>query len=718
MEVIKRQIFVLRDTLKDIIDYNIGTDMVPIEYHVMDFTVPATAAAVVYVLKPDGDLDKILADVLDNVISFKPTKGFFLEGLNAIQIRVVDNNKALVSFTETVRAGKSMKFDDNAEAQQETLIEQLLTKMGESDGNMKIERAERIAGDENEKAERKAEIDVERQRINNLAKLQEGSTTGDAELADIRVGADGKNYENAGDAVRGQVTALKEDLNENIVYLNNLNNYKTIDNYNNAIFLNGFEIGGITSSGGNITASNYSIRTIDYITAYGKHYFEHDIEIGIEIFKYSTDKVFEKRIIIDFAFEFEGDKLYKLLFYNKNNKAIKRVNEILHKVFVLSEPSLPIEDVKKKMENERTFLINENLVNPVSIEHGYYQRGNGEFILDEAFRCCKVPVFPEGTYYIKNKDLIVTFYDKNKKFLTSIPEHTLKQNIVTVPENCFYMGTSVTAEEEQTMYVTTVEDGFIPYSKKILVKRSDIDYSTLKSSVLADKTINVMGDSITGTDYTRPTWWEIIAERTGAKFNNYGISGTTIAHNNERHFYGKEPDANYNPEDASTWDTGNCFCERVDEMSILADGVIVMGGTNDNYKGKGTWDSTDTRTFYGALNVLITELLKAYPGKPILFCTMIQKPDSYKSNTENPLKTLLDKTLGADLTMEDRALCIKMKCEQYGVTCLDLYHCSGINGVDSETIYYKNDLLHPSHLAQERLANLIQDKLEVYWKEK
>nr|DAL05569.1 MAG TPA: Baseplate component [Caudoviricetes sp.] len=225
MEVIKRQIFVLRDTLKDIIDYNIGTDMVPIEYHVMDFTVPATAAAVVYVLKPDGELDKILADVLDNVISFQPAKEFFLEGLNAIQIRVVDNNKTLVSFTETVRARKNMKFDDDAEAQQKTLIEQLLTKMGESDGNMKIERAERIAGDENEKAERnkaiaaeqkerEKEIDVERQRINNLAKLQEGSTTGDAELADIRTGADGKIYENAGEAVRGQVTALKEETSE------------------------------------------------------------------------------------------------------------------------------------------------------------------------------------------------------------------------------------------------------------------------------------------------------------------------------------------------------------------------------------------------------------------------------------------------------------------------------------------------------------------------
>ena len=214
MEAIKRQIFVLRDTLKDTIDYNLGTDMVPIEYHIMDFSVPATAAAVVYVLKSDGELDKILADVLDNVISFRPTKGFFTEGLNAIRVRIVNDNKALVSFTETVRVGKNMKFDDDTETQQKTLIEQLLTKMGESDGNMKIERAERIAGDENEKAERKAEIDVERQRINNLAKLQEGSTTGDAELADIRTGADGKNYENAGDAVRGQVTALKEELKQ------------------------------------------------------------------------------------------------------------------------------------------------------------------------------------------------------------------------------------------------------------------------------------------------------------------------------------------------------------------------------------------------------------------------------------------------------------------------------------------------------------------------
>lgn len=64
---------------------------------------------------------------------------------------------------------------------------------------------------ENVKAD-KTEVAVERARINNLSKMKEGSTTGDAEIQDIRIGADGKKYPNAGEAVRGQLSELKKDL--------------------------------------------------------------------------------------------------------------------------------------------------------------------------------------------------------------------------------------------------------------------------------------------------------------------------------------------------------------------------------------------------------------------------------------------------------------------------------------------------------------------------
>lgn len=44
-------------------------------------------------------------------------------------------------------------------------------------------------------------------RVTQFEHLEEGSTTGDAELMDIRIGADGEEYESAGDAVREQMNA-------------------------------------------------------------------------------------------------------------------------------------------------------------------------------------------------------------------------------------------------------------------------------------------------------------------------------------------------------------------------------------------------------------------------------------------------------------------------------------------------------------------------------
>lgn len=58
----------------------------------------------------------------------------------------------------------------------------------------------------------KAQMDNIQKRMNTFTSLKDGSTTGDAELKDIRVAYDGKEYGNAGEAVREQASDIHKAL--------------------------------------------------------------------------------------------------------------------------------------------------------------------------------------------------------------------------------------------------------------------------------------------------------------------------------------------------------------------------------------------------------------------------------------------------------------------------------------------------------------------------
>ena len=167
----------LRNAIKEKIEVTKGTDMIPIELKVVDYNIPDYAIAVAYALGQTSDVPKkILCDVGNNAIKFTPSESFFEVGRNELMVRVLKDEKKLFTFCDTVICKDSaIKINDASEPQDPSLVEQLLNKMSD-------ETKDRLV-------------------------LQ-------SEVEDIRKGYDETVYASAGEAVRGQVANVKDDMSK------------------------------------------------------------------------------------------------------------------------------------------------------------------------------------------------------------------------------------------------------------------------------------------------------------------------------------------------------------------------------------------------------------------------------------------------------------------------------------------------------------------------
>ena len=94
----------------------------------------------------------------------------------------------------------------------------------------------------------KNELEVERKRIDNIIALPDGSTTADAELMDIRIGADGIQYDSSGEAVRQQF----KNINNNVSNVINELEMATPLNLT-------FKIGSVHANGNENLNNKYSL---------------------------------------------------------------------------------------------------------------------------------------------------------------------------------------------------------------------------------------------------------------------------------------------------------------------------------------------------------------------------------------------------------------------------------------------------------------------------
>lgn len=197
----------------------------------------------------------------------------------------------------------------------------------------------------------------------------------------------------------------------------------------------------------------------------------------------------------------------------------------------------------------------------------------------------------------------------------------------------------------------------------------------------------------------------LVAQMLGMTFENYGISGSTIAYHASR-----DP-----------------MSVRYTNMPNDADLITVMGGTNDVRNGiqLGQFSDRTNTTFYGALHVLYQGLYTKYIGgvdttigktKKIVAITPIKLLDSSKSSLANTIENNANVLVQWDAWID----AIKEVAAFYSIPVLDLYNLSGINphldrtlhgSQDGYTGYYNpyiTDGTHPTQEGQQVIADIVK----------
>ena len=205
-----------------------------------------------------------------------------------------------------------------------------------------------------------------------------------------------------------------------------------------------------------------------------------------------------------------------------------------------------------------------------------------------------------------------------------------------------------------------------------------------------------LGDSITegvGASSPDKCYVSLLAKTTGMNVFNYGVGGTRIARQTkpsamEKHDYD--------------------FNQRAKVMEKDADIVCVFGGTNDYGHGFapiGKPSDTDEYTFYGALNVLFSYLVKTYPKAFIFVMTPLHRV--------NETRTTGDGYKPPMLTLKGYSDIIKEVAEKYALPVLDLYANSGIYpDIEESKLAWTTDGLHPNDAGHAKLSGMIAKFLE------
>ena len=317
---------------------------------------------------------------------------------------------------------------------------------------------------------------IARAQIANLAKLPEGSTTGDAELADIRVGANGKMYDTAGEAVRKQLQENKEQTDEAVASLKE--DLGKVAEFKKGINLFNPDDKGITPnaqliSGAVKTNSDWPSLVTDFIPIdlNGSKTLRSTQAKNLIVAEYKSDETFIKQSTINsdtsctlddettqIRLMYYPDMTTNLMIYQSDNK--QDYEPYKEWAVVVAEFDTDTDDtLTKKGISADSFAVGKrfedidfeeiDVTNYMLLSHetyeGYYYE-NGKLITTTRSRNATSMVRLDKTkrlIVMTNGNADVIFFDENKKYISSTTSYCESAiEIDSYPTNAVYVAFS------------------------------------------------------------------------------------------------------------------------------------------------------------------------------------------------------------------------------------------------------------------------------------
>lgn len=532
--------------------------------------------------------DKIYEVPLANNACVVPWEVLESVGTMSVGVRgVKDDGSVIASDLVDYKIAQGAKTGDGtSEDPTPTVYEQLLSNYGSVDQKITKEIQDRANAIATEKSERMTEVDVERKRIDNIVKLPSGSTSGDAELMDIRIGADGTTYDSAGTAVREQISSLKGDLDTLAE-----NDFIAILNRKLDVIKGKFEKGSIDENGQNVF-SNDLIRSIDYIKIYPgiPYQFKTINGNGLVIRIYKSDGSIRSEYMGATATE-----RTRTITFNSDDEKIR----VVINTYKNDYTTYPV-----SADNFESIIA--NVSEYIAKDYNYGSIYNGTINIDTVNKI----VSTSGVSILTNYGVFI-----------KVPAGEINIDY----EVAVYIGVNK-YDSEHNLIVRTLDSSMASDFIRIFVYHKGkvwfadkINGITINGKNYNEnvKTICCIGDSFTASNIS---WHTFIGQNLGYNMVNLGVSGTRMTVT----YTGGGTGTNY-----------ECFIDRVANGALNSyspDLIVLFGGINDTVKLHnnqmyiGTIDDeaeysaskTSNYSFIGRVKYLINLIKEKKPSAQIL----------------------------------------------------------------------------------------------------